>query len=52
MDAKEVNLSKEFVDKISPGSRQIKTANMRVLKKLLPSLARKGGLANLLSLLI
>ena len=34
MDAKSVNLSKEFVDKISPGSKKLKLP-IKGLKKLL-----------------
>ena len=42
MDAKEVNLSKEFVDKISPGSAKLKLPISGV-KKIIAVSSAKGG---------
>ncbi len=42
MDAKEVNLSKEFVDKISPGTPKLKLPIAGV-KKIIAVSSAKGG---------
>ena len=42
MDAKEVNLSKEFVDKISPGTTKLKLPIAGV-KKIIAVSSAKGG---------